>query len=47
MVAAIAFVGGIVGLGLLAVKRQSSSTAAGETIAPAVAIVASGEALRA
>jgi MFS family permease len=47
MVAAIAFVGGIVGLGLLAVKRQSSPIAAGETIAPAVAIVASGEAPRA
>jgi hypothetical protein len=47
MVAAIAFVGGMVGLGLLATRRQSSAiAAAGETVAPAVAIAASGKAKR-
>ncbi len=47
MIAAIAFLGGLVGLGLLAVRRQPSPTAAGgETLAPAVAIAASGEAQR-
>ena len=48
MVAAIAFLGGIVGLGLLTVRRPSSPIAAGsETVAPAVAIAASGKAKRA
>ncbi len=48
MVAAIAFVGGMVGLGLLAARPQSSPTAAGgEAVAPTVAIVAPGEAQRA
>ncbi|MGB0093672.1 MAG: MFS transporter, partial [Solirubrobacteraceae bacterium] len=44
MVAAIAFLGGILGLGLLAARRLPSPTAAGaDTIAPAVAIATSGE----
>jgi EmrB/QacA subfamily drug resistance transporter len=44
MIAAIAFLGGILGLGLLAVRRQASPTApVGEAIAPAVAIATSGE----
>jgi MFS family permease len=48
MIAAIAFVGGLVGLGLLSIRRQSSPIpAAGETIAPRVAIAASGEVRRA
>jgi EmrB/QacA subfamily drug resistance transporter len=48
MVAAIAFVGGMVGLGLLAARHQPSPIAAsGDTIAPAVAIATSGEAPRA
>ena len=48
MIAAIAFVGGMVGLGLLAVRRQAPATAASsEAIAPAVAIATSGEAPRA
>jgi EmrB/QacA subfamily drug resistance transporter len=48
MVAAIAFVGGIVGLGLLAAVRRPSPTAAGsETIAPAIVIATAGEAPRA
>jgi hypothetical protein len=48
MIAAIAFVGGLVGLGLLSIRRQSSPIpAAGETIAPPVAIAASGEVRRA
>jgi EmrB/QacA subfamily drug resistance transporter len=48
MIAAIAFLGGIVGLGLLAGRRQAAPTAAGEeTITPAVAIATSGKATRA
>ncbi len=48
MIAAIAFAGGIVGLGLLAIRHQPLTTAASsETIAPAVAIATSGEAPRA
>jgi MFS family permease len=44
MIAAIAFLGGIVGLGLLAGRRQASSPATvGEPITPAVAIATSGE----
>src|SRR5437763_4609818 len=48
MVAAIAFLGGMVGLGLLAVRRPASPAAAGNgTVAPAVAIATSGETQRA
>jgi EmrB/QacA subfamily drug resistance transporter len=48
MIAALAFVGGMIGLGLLAVRRQSSATAGpGEPITPVVAIAASGEVRRA
>ncbi len=44
LVAGIALLGGIVGFGLLALRRQPAPTAAGsETIAPAVAIATSGE----
>src|SRR5947209_426550 len=45
MIAAIAFLGGLIGLGLLSGRRQASPIPTGsETIAPAVAIAASGEA---
>ncbi len=47
MIAAIAFLGGMVGFGLLAVGRQPLPTAASaEAVAPAVAIATSGEAPR-
>jgi len=48
MVAAIAFIGGLVGLGLLSIGHQASaSTDGGEPVAPAVAIAAVGEVHRA
>ncbi|MBV9335807.1 MAG: MFS transporter [Solirubrobacterales bacterium] len=48
MVAAIAFIGGLVGLGLLAVKHQSSKVATGgESVGRAVAIAPAGEVHRA
>ena len=48
MVAAIAFIGGLVGLGLLSIGHQASaSTDGGEPVAPAVAIAAAGEVHRA
>lgn len=44
MIAAIAFLGGILGLGLLALRRQASAASPSrETIAPAVAIAAPSE----
>jgi hypothetical protein len=48
MVAAIAFIGGLVGLGLLARGQQASASAgASEPVTPAVAIAAAGEIHRA
>ncbi len=47
-VAAIAFIGGLVGLGLLSVGHQASASAGGgEPVAPAVAMAAAGEVHRA
>jgi MFS family permease len=44
MIAAIAFVGGLLGLGLLALKRQGAKiAAAGETVAPAAAMATPSE----
>ncbi len=48
MIAAIAFIGGLVGLGLLSVRRQASASAGGgEPVAPAVAMAAAGKVHRA